>query len=219
MPQCTALQAIHCFTSQERSRHPSTRGWQLLVPLDELRCGTGSLGTAGCCGPRSQVSQVILEKPRCIFAQCTSFSAFRLLPARPEELHRGQSACGITDSTRLDLPGVDAMRCRGRELADFLRHNPSLQIAGDSLEDCDSPVHQLFKALSVQEWVRWDSNSAVNECAGPAARRRPAPPGAARPAWCPPQVHATPSGDWLGRWHRDGAPGPLLKCLPRALCP
>jgi len=34
-----------------------------------------------------------------------------------------------------------------RELADFLRHNPSLQIAGDSLE----------------EWVRWDSNSAVNE--------------------------------------------------------
>lgn len=36
-----------------------------------------------------------------------------------------------------------------REIAGFLQHNPSLQISGDTLE----------------EWVRWDSNSTVNDYA------------------------------------------------------
>jgi hypothetical protein len=36
-----------------------------------------------------------------------------------------------------------------REIAGFLQQNPSLQIAGDTLE----------------EWVRWDSNSSVAEYA------------------------------------------------------
>jgi len=36
-----------------------------------------------------------------------------------------------------------------RELASFLQQNPKLEIAGDTLE----------------EWVRWDSNSSVNEYA------------------------------------------------------
>jgi len=59
----------------------------------------------------------------------------------------GDGSC-LYHSLSYGLGDTDARSLR-RELASFLKNNPTLEIAGDTLE----------------EWVRWDSNSAVAEYA------------------------------------------------------
>lgn len=60
----------------------------------------------------------------------------------------GDGSC-LFHSLNQGLNSGSSAQCLRREIAGFLQQNPSLQIAGDTIE----------------EWVRWDSNTSVSDYA------------------------------------------------------